>query len=285
MPAYDLIDMSEYIGGNPFSMRYPTMGIISSRGCPQDCSYCSIKHVWGRTWRGRNPQSVVDEIAYLQRTYNVHEFSFLDDSMSVDPKRLEGICQEIIKRKLGIKWTTPNGIAHWTLTKRLLSVMKASGCYRITFGIESGSPQVRRYIKKDWDLKQAKSLISHANRIGLWTITTNILGLPFETQKDASKTISYAIDCGTDFACFYTAIFHPKTRITRDQDSVLIRDVERLQRQAYREFILSRIPTAVFRLLSKIRSWEDFCYAFRLSKKGIRILLNTFRRKGHILYD
>ena len=286
IPAYDLVDVEKYIteGVNPFSMRKRTMAIISSRGCPNDCAYCSIKAVWGRSWRGRSPQLVVDEIEYLQKTYDVHEFSFLDDSISIDAKRLEGMCKEIIKRNLKIKWTTPNGIAHWTLTNHLLSSMKESGCYRITFGIESGSPKIRKYIGKDYSLEQATGLINYGNRIGLWTITTNIIGLPYEDVADINATLDYAISCGTDLACFYELIPHQGTRIADDVDKITLSNLGTWQRMMYREFLFSRILTAPFRLARKIRSWEDFLYACKLVKMGWRILLRTFKKKGHVLY-
>jgi len=287
MPAYNLVDVERYItkGVNPFSMRKRTMGIISSRGCPNNCAYCSIGAVWGKSWRGRDPKLVVDEIEYLQRKYKVHEFSFLDDSISINKKRLEGICHELITRKLNIKWTTPNGIAHWTLTKDLLTLMKKAGCYRVTFGIESGSEKIRKYIGKSYDLNQASDLIKHANKIGLWTITTNIIGLPYEDVADINKTLEYAIKCGTDFACFYQLIPHKGTRIAKDVDKITLPHLDTWQRMMYREFLMSRIIGSPLRLFRKVKSFEDLLYMFKLIKMGIKVFLNTFKGKGHVLYD
>lgn len=286
MPAYDLIEMEQYIANkaNPFSMRDRTLAIISSRGCPNDCAYCSIKTIWGRTWRGRNPKSVVDEIQYLQKKYNVHEFGFMDDSVSVDSKRLFEICREIIKRKLNIKWSTPNGIAHWTLSEELLDIMKQSGCYRITFGIESGSPRIRKYIGKGYSLEIATWLLNYANSIGIWTTTTNIIGLPYETLLDARKTVQYAIDCGTDFACFFPLTPHKNTKAGDDKDKIMPEDWDSFRSAAYRKFLMHRIFFSPFRVFSKIRSWEDILFSIKIIKMGFEILINNVWEKAHPIY-
>ena len=141
-PARDLVVFEKYLATpqhNPYLMRYPSATLITSRGCPGKCVYCTVRAVWGRTWRGRNPQNVVDEIEELVKKYGVREIAPLDDSASVNKKRWNAICDELISRKLDIKWSTPNGIAHWTLDKPTIKKMYEAGCYRITFGIESGN--------------------------------------------------------------------------------------------------------------------------------------------------
>lgn len=315
-PALDLIDYKRYLGeGNPYSMRPPSAGIVSSRGCPGNCVFCTIKAVWGRRWRGRSSKNVVDEIEFLRQEYNVKEFSFLDDSASVNRKRWEGICDEIIKRRLNIKWTTPNGIAHWTLTKDILKKMNKSGCYRITFGIESGHPQTRKFLGKPYSLKQAKELIQYANRIGMWTMCTNIIGFPYENLASINQTIDFAKRCGTDFACFYLLIPQPTSDVYRyfEKEGLLNFDsffesdgfneeefekinyilnetgcdtiyfkkeeLNRLQKKAYRSFIIYRAMTYLFnplKLVKKIHSTEDFKYILRMLNKGFLIFFRTF---------
>ncbi|MCX7886479.1 MAG: B12-binding domain-containing radical SAM protein, partial [Verrucomicrobiae bacterium] len=315
IPDFSMVDFRRYLGeGNPFSIRPPAAGIISSRGCPMNCVYCTIKAVWGRTWRGRSPANVVDELELVHRTYGVREFGFLDDSMGVDRKRLAGICDEIIRRGLDIKWSTPNGIAHWMLNEELLDKMKASGCYRITFGIESGNPETRKFLGKPFPLDQAKRLIQYANRIGMWTNCTNILGFPYEPLESIQDTIRFAKTCGTDFACFYLLMPQPTSDVyqyfkkegllnfdsffekeqfdeeqfeqmnyvlneTGADTTVFTREeLNRLQKKAYRSFLLYRTMTFLvnpMRLLRKIRSREDFFYVLRLARLGIRVFFRT----------
>ena len=135
-------------------MRKPAGAMVTSRGCPQKCVFCTVRAVWGRDWTGRHPSKVVDEIEFLQEKYNMREVSFLDDDLGRDIPRLAALCDEIIRRKVDIRWTTPNGVAHWLLNENLLDKMKASGCYRLTFGIESGNKETRKFIKKKVPLEQ-----------------------------------------------------------------------------------------------------------------------------------
>ncbi|MBI5873611.1 MAG: cobalamin B12-binding domain-containing protein [Candidatus Omnitrophica bacterium] len=328
-PALDLIDFKRYLTeGNPFAMRSPVAAIISSRGCPGDCVYCTVKAVWGRSWRGRSPKNVVDEIELLYKDYSIREIAFLDDSASVDRKRWEGICDELIRRKLDIKWTTPNGIAHWTLTKEILYKMKKAGCYRITFGIESGHPQTRKFLGKPYSLTQARELIRYANRIGIWTICTNIIGFPYETIESIRATINFSKKSDTDFATFYLLIPQPTSDVYRyfkkegllnfDKffDSVDFDETEfeklnsvlneigsdtlyfkkeelnKLQKIAYRTFIVHRIWTYLLnplKLIRKIHSMEEAHYILRLINMGWGIFVRTLnplnRKTSDYLYS
>ena len=113
------------------------------------------------------------------------------------------ICDAIIDRKIDIRWTPPNGIAIWTLDRELLKKIKRSGCYRLTFGIESGNPETQKFIGKKLDRERVKEVIRNANSLGLWTLCTFIIGFPYETREAIYDTIDFAIDSGTDLALFY----------------------------------------------------------------------------------
>ncbi len=306
-PAWHLLDMELYLGltlKSRFTMRSPSLTMVSSRGCPQHCVYCTIHSVWGNKWRGRSPKNVVDEIEFLMKRYGVKEVSFMDDSMGCLPKRLSQICQELISRRLDVKWTTPNGIAHWTLNRELLRKMKRAGCYRITFGIESGNVETRKFLGKPFDLNQARDLIKYANRIGMWTICTFIIGFPYEDKISIDDTIRYAIDSDTDFAVFYLLCPHPGTKVFEffkkeglldfeglTDSSVAISpqalaalgetlagkgaqtkhfSILQLQEQlsrAYKLFFKARTRSFLnpLRIIRKIRSLEDLSYASRLA--------------------
>lgn len=314
-PAYDKVDADRYFEkDNPFVMRIPVAGIISSRGCPGSCVYCTVKAVWGRTWRGRSPENVVDEMRFLYNKYNIREMVFLDDSASVDKKRWLAICERIIKSGLKIKWTTPNGIAHWTLDEEILDKMKESGCYRITLGIESGDPETRKFLGKPYPLEQAKKIINHANKIGMWTICTNIIGFPYEDKSSIEKTIEFAKRSGTDFATFYLLIPQPTSDVYKifkkeglldfdkffestefdekkfeeinyilnetgcDTVNFKKEELSGMQKKAYRSFIITRAANYLlnpFRLARKIHSFEDFRYVSRLISKGFTIFFRT----------
>ncbi|MFA6047633.1 MAG: radical SAM protein [Parcubacteria group bacterium] len=316
---YSLVDLKRYLRNvkSPYIMRSPVMGIASSRGCPGHCVYCTVKAVWGRRWRARSAMRTVDEIEHLHKKYGIGEFSFLDDSASVDKKRWNDICYEIRRRRLNIKWSTPNGIAHWTLDKPTLLNMKKAGCYRITFGIESGDSEMRKFIGKPYPLSQAKELIQYANKIGMWTICTHIIGFPYETRRQIMRTIRFAKISGTDFAAFYSLSPMPTADVYQyfkkegllDFDFIfsdenlnsdkyeemyqMLSDgnaptvyfkpeqLGQIIADAYKSFIFYRALTFLnpMRTIRKINSIEDLRYTARLVFTGIKLLTKSFYKK------
>ena len=100
--------------------------------------FCSVHTVMGRKWRCRSPENVVDEIEQVVRNYNIKQNDFMDENMSLDKRRLETICDLIVRSSLDIEWYTPNGVRADTLDENLLSKMKAAGCEKIRIAPESG---------------------------------------------------------------------------------------------------------------------------------------------------
>lgn len=303
-PARDLLPMAVYFNedkkNSQYEMRNRVTSMVTSRGCPGDCVYCSVKVIWGRLWRGRSPKNVVDEIESLIKDYKVNGISFLDDSISVNAQRLEGICDEIIKRKLDIKWTTPNGIAIWLLSKEQIKKMKEAGCYRLTFGLESGNKEIlNNFIGKYYDYKKAKELISYCSSIGLWTVGTFIIGFPYETRKQIEDTIRFAISTDLDFAVFYIAnprkgtamyeIYKQEGLLPEEGDTSIIRGTKTkifsheelisLQSEAFNRFLRSRLKN-IWKLFSKIRSPEDLFYTLKLGKNYLYLLTNNAAMKS-----
>ena len=225
MPARHLLPMNEYFklgsGHGPSVMRNPCTSVITSRGCPFNCVFCSTHNVWGKTWRGRDPISVVDEIEYLVKNYGVKEIHFDDDNISLDRKRMETICSEIIRRELDIRWCTPNGIALWTLDKNLLTLMKRSGCYKLSFGLESGDSNTLKFIRKPLqNLKIVKDKINIVNSVGMWTQGFFIIGFPYESAASMKNTLDFAISIDLDFASFEIATPLPGT----DLYNIMLKD-------------------------------------------------------------
>jgi len=294
-PAWEVIDIKKYSLESSFNMRKPVLPMVTSRGCPGHCLYCSVNSVWQHRWRGRSVENILAEIVLLQKNYGAKEFAFQDDSLSVDKIRFERLCDEIIKRKLNIKWTTPNGIAHWTLDKNLIKKMKQAGCYRITFGIESGDCVLRKWVGKPYSLDQAKDLIKYANNIGMWTLSTNIIGFPYETRKQIEKTLKFSIDSGVDLALFFRLgprpgtpiyeIFKKEGWLMKDRHLLFSEDVAcrtkyflgeeiiKWQKVMYRKFLVKRWLnlSAIFRVVKKIRDMEDFLYVTKFAKVGLRL--------------
>lgn len=288
---------------NPFVMREPVAAIVTSRGCTNNCIYCTVNGVWGRSWRGHSPKYVVNEIKYNMREYGVKEIHFLDDNVSADPERWEAILDLMIAEKLDIKWATP--MAYWTMNCRILNKMKQAGCYRLSFGIESGDLETRKFIGKSYNLVRAKQIIEYANKIGLWTISTNIIGFPYETREQIQNTIKFSKKSGVDFSCFFNLIPHASSRVypyfikeglISEKDDIMSimneggcdtkyftkGELKLMQKKAYSEFIRYKIRYYILHplhLVRKIHSLEDLRYMRRLFKLGFSMAIKTLSRK------
>lgn len=305
-PARHLLPMDIYFHEiatrTNYMMRDRAMTMITSRGCPGQCIYCAVRTIWGRLWRARSPKNVVDEIESLMKDYGVNEIHFIDDSISVNMKRLKEICDEIIKRRLNIKWTVPNGIAVWLLDKDLLRKMKKAGCYRLTFGLESGNYELlHNFVAKHYDYGKARKIIKFASRIGLWTIGTFIIGFPYEERKSIEDTIDFATSTDLDFAIFYIANPFPGTPmydiylkeglLPKTGALTVVRgcktkyftheELKKLQGEAFSRFLRSRLKKP-WLFVNKIRSIEDFTYVLKLGRNFSQFILNptSIKRKG-----
>jgi len=268
---YSLIDFTRYTKYSPFSMRLPVMNIITSRGCPNDCIYCTVKGVWGRTWRGKSPEKVLNEIRTLVKM-GFKEFNILDDSASVDRKRWIEICKGI--REFNIKWCLPNGVAHWTLDKDVLKLMKEAGCYRLTFGIESANNRVRKFIRKSYPVPYG--IIKEANKLGMWTQATNILGFPNETKSEMTETLNFSIKSGVDFSAFFPLDAYPTADISKYKLDLTL--ANKMQLKFYRRFFIHKLLTC-YTIVNKIHSFEDLKYTLKLVFYGVKIIFRTFYKK------
>ena len=132
----------------------------------------------------------------------------------MDRERAKQIFQGIIDRKLDILWNAPNGIALWTLDEELLRLMKRSGCYEFTLGIESGDQEIlKKIIKKPLNLKKVKSLVKTMKQLKIQTGAFFVLGLPGETKAQMHNIINFAKKLRLQFAEFFVATPHPGTEL------------------------------------------------------------------------
>ncbi|MDD4910433.1 MAG: cobalamin-dependent protein [Candidatus Omnitrophica bacterium] len=199
-PARHLLAMEKYFGlksshGMRRCERFSP--IITSRGCPIGCTFCSAHRVWGKMFRKRSPRNVIDEMAELKNKYGIEELLFEDDNVTLDVKRSNEIFDLMIKEKMGFKWDTPNGVAAFSLDEPTIDKMQAAGCYKLNIAVESGSEDVlKNILKKPVDLKKVKSLIKYAKSIDLDVNIFLIIGMPGETIQQMKESYRFAEDLG-----------------------------------------------------------------------------------------
>jgi anaerobic magnesium-protoporphyrin IX monomethyl ester cyclase len=197
-PARHLLPMDAYFAAvkeNPLrgEIRKPWTIMITSRGCPNNCVFCSIHIVNGKKWRCRSPENVVDELEQVVHTYKIRQIDFNDDNLTLDKKRMEAICDLIVQRGLDIEWFTPNGVRADTLDEHLLRKMKASGCKKLRVAPESGVQRVvDQVIKKNLDLKRVEEAVVLCKKVGIKVGCFFVIGFIGETKKDIEETINFA---------------------------------------------------------------------------------------------
>jgi radical SAM superfamily enzyme YgiQ (UPF0313 family) len=209
-PAHHLLKMDRY--SHPLMRGRKIMSVLTSRGCPYNCTFCT-KNIFGSTFRARSAENVLEEIELLVKNYGVNEINIIDDNFNVDRKRTMEICKGIIDRGLKIKWSTPNGIRADTVDRELIQIMKRSGCYSLSFGIESGSPRIVQSINKNIKLGVIREVFKICRDEGIETVAFFIIGLPGETAEDIQMTIDFAKEIQPDVADFHMLIPLPGTPI------------------------------------------------------------------------
>jgi radical SAM superfamily enzyme YgiQ (UPF0313 family) len=181
----------------------------TSRGCVYWCDFCTAVRMFGRKYRMRSPKNVVDEIEMLQNKYGESQFAFYDDAFTIDPERVEKICEEIRQRKLAIHWDCEARVD--MVNRSLLQKMKAAGCMAVWLGVESGSQLIIDKMNKRIKLDQTRNAFKTARELGIMTIANVVLGFPGETEQTAWETINFIKELKPGDVGFYIATPYPGT--------------------------------------------------------------------------
>jgi len=209
IPDRDFVDMEYYKHHNKKCIWYvrksPVATIMTSRGCPFSCVFCSTNIMWKKKWRSRTMAKITEEIEYLVAKYGIREIIINDDQFMTRKDRVHEFCDYFIQRKLDLSFSYDSGVSAWLVNAELLAKMKRAGFYSLRFPIESGNVETLKYIKKPINLVKAKALINQANRLGFWTSGNFIIGFPYETREQIMDTVRYAYESSLDLATFIIA--------------------------------------------------------------------------------
>jgi radical SAM superfamily enzyme YgiQ (UPF0313 family) len=193
--------------------RYHALGaacsVISSRGCPYGCIFCTTPRMYGRKVRFRQPVLVVDEIEVMHREHGFNQINMVDDTFTLNRPHAMELCRELIRRGLPITWSVFSRVD--TMTPDLLNLMHEAGCTCMLFGVESGNQKVLQNIKKGITPEKVREGVKMATEAGIGSFASFILGLPGETPETARETLAFAIDLaerwGTQFGFHYLSPF------------------------------------------------------------------------------
>jgi anaerobic magnesium-protoporphyrin IX monomethyl ester cyclase len=184
-----------------FTQYEDVLYLAMTRGCVYWCEFCCTVRMHGRAYRMRSAQNVVDELESLYKTYNKTKFTFCDDAFTVDPARVRELCSEIKKRGLKIEWNCGTRVD--MLTRDLLETMKDAGCISVWFGVESGTEEMLKAMKKGITPELTAKTLGMVREVGLKPVPNVILGFPGETKKSAWDTIKFIEKVAPDMMGFY----------------------------------------------------------------------------------
>lgn len=291
-PARHLFPLHKYKTHPPYGRKNPYANVITSRGCPFHCGYCS-KSVFGNSFRALSPERVVSEIEFLIKRYKIREIHFYDDDFTMDLKRAEEICDLILKKKLKFIWSCTTRVN--LVTPSLLLKMKKAGCWLISYGVESGDQKILDRIGKNITISQVKKAFKWTRDLGIKTLGFFMVGLPGETWETIRKTIDLAKEIKPDFTSWCVLIILPGSRLFDQiktgeldkrkvkiyssegydlarspyahgvslayEDNLSIEELNKAVTMAYKEFYLR--PGYIFNTLANIRSIPELIHYTR----------------------
>lgn len=215
-PDVDLFDVETYIKNfiqfDSFNSDIRGLSMIVSRGCPFQCSYCqpTLSEIFGKKFRIRSPQNVVDQLTILKKKYRLEAVYFQDDTLTVSREWMHEFCQRMVQENVGILWACNTRVD--TVDEGLLKQMKQAGLVKLKIGIESFSDRIRNGIyRKGITLSQINSMIEMATDLGVQLAGFFMLGAPSETVKEIMGTIKLSAKSKLKEANFSIAVPLPKT--------------------------------------------------------------------------
>jgi anaerobic magnesium-protoporphyrin IX monomethyl ester cyclase len=305
-PAHQLFKIDRYTNLNPLTdgldPHARAYTIVTSRGCPYKCIYCS-KPITGVTWRARSVDNVIAEWRWLVEALRATEIGLTDDVWNLDRQRAKALCQALIDNRLNsVPWVTIHGMKVNNTDLELFQLMKAAGCKRVGFGVESGDDGIlRRVIKKGQTVEMARQAFRWAKQAGLETMGFFIFGMPGETEETMEKTIQLALELDPDLAHFMFAAPFPGTELWgilegqgqvsyhgMDWSQITIQDdrahfdieglsreaVEHKWHEAHRRFYLR--PHRIARIIGRRDTWLRMPY---YAKQAANMLLGLGERR------
>lgn len=210
-PALNLLPMDKY---RLLDMDTHMTTMITTRGCPMQCSFCSSAAMHGKKIRERSVENIVDEIEYLKTNYDIDTIAFMDDTFTLKKRKVMAICDEILKRNIEIMWGCTSRVD--TLDEKLLKKMKESGCITIFIGVESADQQQLDNMCKNTTIAKIENAFKIARKLKIRTIASVALGMPGDTKEIMNKTVKFVHKLKPNYAIYSLATPYPGTRFYKE---------------------------------------------------------------------
>ena len=220
-PAWDLINPQEYPESQhgAFYEKFPIAPIITTRGCPYSCTFCSAPILSGKQLRHHSKDHVLGEIRMLYDQYGIREFHIVDDNFTFNIDYAKEILRGIQSLNLDMSLAMPNGIRMDRLDDELLELMKACGLYIVSVAVESGSDRILKKMKKATTVAKMRENVALIHRHGLNIAAFFIVGFPTETEEEIASTIRLSYELPIVRANYFTYLPLPGTESYRELES------------------------------------------------------------------
>ncbi|MBN1306631.1 MAG: radical SAM protein [Chitinispirillaceae bacterium] len=196
IPAYDLLDLSKFY--ESVFVRFPAATMITSRGCPFNCIYCSYPQtIYGHRFRAMSPPRVLAEITHLVKECGVREIRIDDDTFDIDRKRVIDICKLLRAAKLDVVFSAQcrpqlmtDEEAHW---------LKKAGCRMVLYGVESGNDDILKKIRKNSTKEEIRRGVTIAKKHGIDVLNCIMLGFYWDTKETVEETVRFSFELNAEF--------------------------------------------------------------------------------------
>ena len=275
-PAYEKLPMHLYHSTPGAARQQPSIGIVTSRGCPGHCTFC-FSGMFGSQIRFMSPSRVIEHIELLQQKYGIREISFYDDTFTANKKNVVALCQLMLEKKIKLSWSCFARVD--TVTPDLLLLMKKAGCHQIMYGFETPDADILKIIDKRIAPEQFQNTITWTRAAKINIRGAFMLGNPGETEAGMQKTIDYAKNAGIQLAVFNITTPYPGTTMYKEflekksllhqnwdlynlgepvlkLDTVSDQVVKKYYYKSYREFYLR--PSFILKFIFSIRTFSEF---------------------------
>ena len=210
-PAFHLFPMEKY---RILNITTNVATIITTRGCPMQCSFCSSAALHGNRLRRRSYENVVDEIEVRLKEQNIDTIAFMDDTFTLNKRFVKDFCAEIKRRNLSFWWGCTTRVD--TLDEELLEIMKDAGCITLFIGVESADQQMLDKMNKNITVEKTKNAFKLARKVGIRTIASCVIGMPEDTKESIKRTINYVKKLNPNYALYSLATPYPGTRFYQE---------------------------------------------------------------------
>ena len=213
LPGLDALPLPSagFEGGINIDLRHQLEFLITSRGCPAACSFCSSPHFWGRSLRFRSPRNMVDEIRTIRDRYGLIYFSIRDDTFTTDRKRVIEFCRLLLEEHLFILWNCQSRVN--AVDEEMLLWMRRAGCDCIQYGVESGSTPILSALGKRITPEQIVRASEATRKVGIRLSIYLMTGIPGETEQELRETLTLLETLKADDGQVSPLAYYPGTRL------------------------------------------------------------------------